>query len=193
MHQDQHNGQENHRAALVKGCDGDRHHEQQSGYAEKIQAKHRRDEAPHQRTRQAGAPASRGERRNEDHGNGRQQAMVELHRGDVLGKVADQVDPASCRRRHDMPIHQRERILGGAGMQPSGETAGYDGCANHHQGSDRQKHAATVKPAPGGGVDRVPTIPSRRSRHTGSTQAPDGPPDDRAKQPWCQVQSRKRP
>ncbi len=44
--------------------------------------------------------------------SGRQQAMIELHGGDVLGQVADERMQHRVAVRHQVAIHQRERVVG---------------------------------------------------------------------------------
>ena len=84
-------------------------------------------------------------RRHQHQCHGGQQAVVELHCGDILGQVAQQRLQRGVAGWHQPPVHQRKRIIVEAGMQPGHEPAGHDG--QRHQSPGRPRPSPSAPPA----------------------------------------------
>ena len=126
-------GEEQHGACLVRSGEGKRHDEKQGADPEgDLQDRHR------QKGIEGAAPA-RGQRmamsrvpKHDDRGEAQQRenAVIELNRGDVLEEIAPPGLELPVARGNEPSVHQREGILGKAGIEPGDEAAGEQGKEN---------------------------------------------------------------
>ena len=81
------------------------------------------------------------------HGHDVEQAMIELHRGDVLEQIAPAGLQHPARGRQPLIAHFREGVVRVAGFQPRHETARYDGQRNQAKHPERRPaRSATAAP-----------------------------------------------
>ena len=106
-----------------------------------------------------------------------EQAMVELHGGDVLGQVARRTGAARRSRRAPAARPSAETCCRSRpGLQAGHEAAGQDGQPTSTQ------HASSARRSAGGAAaaaaDAAPSVRSTGSRRTAAAPAPDGSPAD---------------
>ena len=161
-------GQQQNRAGLMRGAERDRHDEQQGRDAERElqqsgSEQHMQREAGRARQRRPLPPSQSsthaGRRRH------RQQAMVELHRGDILEPVQHERLQLRIAGRHETAVHQRKRVVDQPGMQPGDKPARDDRQrdeTDNRLGGAAPAKAAKLRPPPlrGGFSPPCANIPS---------------------------------
>ncbi len=103
-------------------------------------------------------PEDRGDRGH------RQDAVVELHRGEILEPVADERCELRIPRRDKAPIHQREGVVGEPRVEPGDKSAGDDRQANEAQSTAslpcRSPHPNPLPLAEKGAASRAESSPA---------------------------------
>ena len=151
-------GQQDDGAGLMRGSERDRHDQQQGRDAERYLHRCCGEQCPQSDAGgggEGGAKAGGPQQQHRGGGRHRQQAMVELDRGNVFEPVADEGVELGVAGRDQPSVHQRKGVVSepgaGAGDKPAGGDCQPDEQDHGLGGSPPQESSLS---APGGGEGR---------------------------------------